>query len=390
MIRTIEAILSQCGEDIQLVVQDNSESVQVKDHVAGRPMDPRLVYFYEPRTISAMENFNEALGRATGTYVCFIGDDDGVHPGIAMAARWCLEQGIDALTPTVMPSFTWPGAGVPATRFTPQTDGTLMVPDYRPRLYKLEPGANVLRLLRNGGVYYLDYRLAKLYHGIVRRSALQDLKARTGVYLGALSPDIYSSIQLSTVLESVAFIDFPLTVPGVCGASTSVASTTGRHTGKLSSAPHLRARGNYDWDWRIPEVYSPETIWAESAVAALRAIGRSELVDELNVDRLIVSTWDRNPAIRPELSGQRKRIFQRLGRAPAGRVAMALYWLTGPAMRKLRRINNRFLLILGVRTLYRKGGVSEIGEAMRDVAARSCSDHRTLRALLDGAGVSRP
>ena len=42
--------------------------------------------------------------------------------------------------------------------------------------------------------------------------------------------------------------------------------------GKLEDAPHFRGHESYEWDSRIPKFYSVETIWGDSALAAVKSI----------------------------------------------------------------------------------------------------------------------
>ena len=69
----VESILSLPNNNIQVVVQDNSD-VQVLNQLLKPYLDDvRLIYNYTPPPFSSIDNFNAALELVTGEYVCLIG-----------------------------------------------------------------------------------------------------------------------------------------------------------------------------------------------------------------------------------------------------------------------------------------------------------------------------
>jgi hypothetical protein len=145
---------------------------------------------------------------------------------------------------------------------------------------------DVVKLLQQGGQQYLSLDLVKLYHGIVKKECMEDIKSLTGKYFGGLSPDIYIATALSLTIDKLVVIDWPLTISGICNKSGSADSATGRHTGKLEDAPHFRGHERYEWSELVPRFYSVETIWADSVIAAINDLNKSELLNEFNVAAL--------------------------------------------------------------------------------------------------------
>src|ERR1039458_3907261 len=80
----IRCALAIPSDDIEIVVQDCSDDDLLSSLIAPERLDKRLSYRYE-RPAHMTENWNRAIGRATGEYVCIIGDDDGVIPEIVQA-----------------------------------------------------------------------------------------------------------------------------------------------------------------------------------------------------------------------------------------------------------------------------------------------------------------
>jgi hypothetical protein len=273
----IRQVLSIDQTDMQLVVQDNSDDDSLRHMCAEYAEDRRLIYNYSPGTLSFVDNFNEAVSLAKGEYVAVIGDDDGVNPEILDVARWARARGVQAIKPGLQAVFFWPNVGLSFTVTTGDT-GVFVIEPIAGDVTVRPTGPQLKRLLNDGCQEYLGRDLVKLYHGMVRRDGLERVRETTGSYLGGLSPDIYGAVALSAVIDEVVCIDYPLTIPGVCRTSGSADSGTGRHIGELRDAPHFAGHSEYEWAAEVPEFYSVETIWADSALAAVRDMRRTDLL----------------------------------------------------------------------------------------------------------------
>ncbi|MCK4296614.1 MAG: glycosyltransferase, partial [Candidatus Marinimicrobia bacterium] len=84
-ISAITSILSISAPDLELVVQDNSDSRDLEEYIRSNVNDTRLRYNYTSTPQSMIDNFDAAIGLASGKYLCLIGDDDGVNPEIIEA-----------------------------------------------------------------------------------------------------------------------------------------------------------------------------------------------------------------------------------------------------------------------------------------------------------------
>jgi glycosyltransferase involved in cell wall biosynthesis len=92
----IRCALATPSDDIEVVVQDCSDDGLLSSLIVSELLDKRLSYRYEPRA-HMVENWNRAIDRARGEYLCIIGDDDGVNPELAEAAAWAKTAGVDSL-----------------------------------------------------------------------------------------------------------------------------------------------------------------------------------------------------------------------------------------------------------------------------------------------------
>lgn len=262
-IAAIEDILSYDYSGFELCIQDNSDSAEIEEYVAKREYDSRLIYKRIPEQIASVFNIGNSLGLATGKYVIIIGDDDTILPSIFSSVEYMDQNNIDSLCPIPIVNYYWPEAH-PIYK-----NGYLVIPKQGHQFTKMTDVSQKLELLfKRGIVRYLSYYLPKVYHGIVRRDILEKIKDKTGHYAGGLSPDIYTSVAISALVKNHHTCDFAVSIAGACSKSTTSQSINKGHRGELRDAPHFNLRGDYEWDSRVPDYYSVNTIWAESALKA--------------------------------------------------------------------------------------------------------------------------
>lgn len=281
-LEAVRQILKIGDRRIQIVVQDNSSGDDLRQKMALLGSG-RIRYHYSEKPLSFVDNFSEAVLFSDGEYLIFIGDDDGVMPYIADVAEFMRAMELDALIPGLNAVYFWPferceirdGAG-----------GALNIscPDYTGG--RADSLRGLMQLMENGGQEYQSLELPRLYHGIVSRTALDLVKAKTGVYFGGLSPDIYIASALALCCRQVWRVSFPVTISGICPASGSADSAAGRHTGLLDEAPHFRGHRYYQWSDRVPALYSVETIWADSALHALSDMHRDDIAGSFHTAAL--------------------------------------------------------------------------------------------------------
>lgn len=274
----IESILMIGSDKIQIVIQDNSDDNSLESRIQKFNNNYLLKYTYIPGQLSFVENFNNAIDAADGEYICIIGDDDGINPEIIDATIWAKENQVDSLVGNIKANYRWNNTGAKDTLFTKMTGSTLTITHFSGKAKRVDIEDSLIKLMKNGCTNYLDYDFPKLYHGIVKKTALENLKRISGNYLKGLSPDIYASIALACTIENLVVIDYPLTIPGVCAESGSIQEGQKReHSKELKNAPHFKGRTQkYEWDSCVPEMYCVQTIWADSAFAALREFNRRE------------------------------------------------------------------------------------------------------------------
>ena len=274
-IQAIKHILSFENQEFELVIQDNSDSKQIFDFI-NTIQDSRLKYFYTENQLNSLFNMDLAISRANGQYITMIGDDDTVLSTIFKVVEYAFKNNYDAISQKNVVSYNWPNS------LGEEVAGEL---SYKKITYqKVNPNINenINLLLKNGMIDYLSFSFPKVYHGIVLRQRLVEIKKQAGNFFGGLSPDIYSAVSLSFFVKNFIVIDYPYTIAGACQSSTTSQNLSGGHRGELNKAPHLNLRGNYIWDKRIPAYYSVESIWAESAVKSFLENDKEFILKKFN------------------------------------------------------------------------------------------------------------
>lgn len=285
-LKAVESILDYDYQNMEVIVQDNSDEKTLDSLLKNYLSDDRLVYRYTPPPFSSIDNFNAVIELATGKYVCLIGDDDGITRNLFDVVEWANQHDIDSVSPKEFVHYIWPND---------TTNGKMVIPYSTNKVWQNVPITNLQDLIEDGVIMYMKFNLPKLYHGLIRKDVLDKMKQKNGYYLGGLSPDIYAAVALSSLVNKNIVLDTAITIAGACPKSTTIDNTTGKHSGRIEDAPHFRSRNNYIWDERVPRFYSVETIWAESAIKAIKEFNIPVDLEKLNTTRILASAMNTSP-----------------------------------------------------------------------------------------------
>ncbi len=272
----VKSILHNIDAYAEVVIQDNSTTDELR-LIFSNLNDTRIIYNYSSRPLSIIDNFNAAISLASGKFTCILGDDDTILPTILPIIKWMDLNDIETVCSNSVIDFIWPNAAI-----TAYETGELKIPNYDGNFYTQQNINPLIQLLKKGLLNYQAYNLPRLYHGIVKRELLYNIKAKTGHFLGGLTPDIYATIALSFVSKKHYVVNYPFSIAGACPASASVANLQGKHSGQLKNAPHFINRGNYVWQNEIPKYYSVDTIWAETAITTIKEMGEHTFLRYFN------------------------------------------------------------------------------------------------------------
>lgn len=276
-ISCIKSILSINDYRFELVVHDNSDDNKLEALINSEVYDSRLRYIYDSSPMSTVHNFNKAMEYVNGEYLCFIGDDDGVNQEIIEISHWAKIKNLDAVIERTRIGYSWP---------TDTRNGKMIIYPFSGEIKEVNVDKTLKRFLSDGGIYYLNYDLPKVYHGIIKKECFDKVKRETGNYFGGLSVDIFASVAVSLVAIKVVSIDYPFTIAGNSFASDQTHRTEHAKKMDLKDAPHFREIGNYNWSDNVPPVYTVATIWSESGIQALKALKRDDLINTINQFKL--------------------------------------------------------------------------------------------------------
>jgi glycosyltransferase involved in cell wall biosynthesis len=269
-------ILRVKSSKLEVIVHDNSDSFYLGDF-ATKICDERFIYKYVGTPLSTVDNFNQAYKYASGRFICYIGDDDGVIPEIIDVVEWMDTHDIDALRDTMSVFYTWP---------CNSTNGELHFfanSLTKCRLYlKPQIEKELRRLIHKTTMDYTNLHLPILYHGIVKKEICDLAIQKTGSLWGGCSPDIYAEINISNYVNTYVEINHPVIVVGTSSSSKQVHYGAEAEQKKLCDAPHIKNIENYKWESIVPMVYSSTTVLLDSAIKAYRDIGKSEWIKLVN------------------------------------------------------------------------------------------------------------
>jgi glycosyltransferase involved in cell wall biosynthesis len=368
----IKDILSWADERIEVVVSDNSEETILARWVSELTPDPRLKYQYNPGRISAIDNFNKVVDAASGSFVCLIGDDDGLHPAAIDAVAWADRASVDCLIGSLVHEYIWPSL-IDPTIEDPRTaaghNGILSLPKFTGRMQIHRGPLDLQPLLNRGCTQYHDLGYPRLYHGFVRRSVIEEMRHLAGSVLDGLSPDIYAAVLLSQLAGFTVSLDYPLTIPGVCPASGT--ATEGKAKGystDIRDAPHFRSREWYVFNSKIPPFYCVDAIWADSACLALKNMKLDHRCSDLKIFRLAAYIMRHQPSLREVLLLWLVEQGHAKTRGSALRLT-ALAYMGPPFVSDLRRAASKFLRVLGLEGARRLQDLPTITEARHAITA---------------------
>lgn len=267
---------------IQIVIQDNSNTDTLRSELLNLK-SAHIKYNYHFGTLSFVDNFSEAVSLAKGEYLCIIGDDDSILPNIVAITEKAKECSYDAIIPGLNAVYCWPMEH-PFVKHAER--GYLCLSYINNKTYEANLKKGLLHLMKHAGQGYQNSDLVRLYHGIVKKSCIDEVIETTGKCFDGLTPDIYISVALSLICKKVIRLGYPVTISGICPKSGSSDSATGKHTGRLEDAPHFKGHENYQWDEKAPKIYSVESIWGETVLHALKNFQQDDYYKMFRTDFL--------------------------------------------------------------------------------------------------------
>ena len=294
----IQLFCSFQNQDMELVIQDNSDDNREILPVLQDIHHPHLVYDYHPESMPISQNSDLAVAHSSGRYVCMMGDDDLLSPYLYEFVQYMEQEGYQSAS-FDRASYKWPGVHHVAHKFP-----NLVIYRTRPNLFRVDVPRELMRILRNG-VSSMGH-LPHVYHGVVARECLDQVFARSGSYFPGPSPDMGNAIGLAFTVDRHLHCTLPYISAGASPRSTAGLGSSHQHVGDLKNKPFLPTDIEVRWCPKLPMVWSAQTIWAQSAVQALEAMGHQDLVQQLPWNQIYARFYAFNPGYRSLFRSFRK------------------------------------------------------------------------------------
>jgi len=274
-IESLEALDTKLTE---IIIQDNSSKNEEFIKFLESKNYGNVKYFYESdNSISQTENSELALEKATGEYICYIGDDDSVTPWILDVVKWMKKNQSEGVVFTPA-SYSWPDLKYRVFKFP-----NLIIPKCDSKYVQLDPLIELHNCLKEGGQLG---NLPKIYHGVISKETLDKVKLEFGGYFPGASPDMANAVALSIVIKKYHSLKLPIVISGTSYNSAGGMGARGQHKAHLSSVQQLPKDISDRWITVIPKIWTGETIWAHSCLEALSKINSDELILRFNLSKL--------------------------------------------------------------------------------------------------------
>jgi hypothetical protein len=128
--------------------------------------------------------------------------------------------------------------------------------------------------------------LPRVYHGLVSKNCLEQLKEETGSYFPGPSPDMANAVGLTKYVKTFYLIDKAIIITGNAPKSAGGQGLRHDHIGRIEDQKSLPVGTAENWSPFIPKFWSGQTIWAEAAHKALVATHRADLLAKFNYSYL--------------------------------------------------------------------------------------------------------
>ena len=253
------------ANNFELIIHDNSDQPMKSIENIARD-NPCIKYIFEPEQIDMVENFERAVWKSSGEFICILGDDDSITEESIDLAIWANYQRLDAVVPSTVVGYLWPD--VKTRLYGKHLNGIVRVRRFSGKVRLVDPIKELTSCLRSGGQKFAS--LPRSYFGLVRRDILVRIKAEQGMIFPGPSPDLSGAVALSLYCTKIADIDYPIFVQGTGRRSNGGLGAKGLHFGKLENYKHLPHRIIKEWSIFIPPFFAGSTIWAEDVIQTLQ------------------------------------------------------------------------------------------------------------------------
>lgn len=259
---------------IELLIHDNSDNNrEIMEFLSGKsPVSTS--YYYDTEKLSMGENAERGINKAKGEYICFIGDDDAVCRNIADCAEWMRENQVDAVRSLYL-NYCW-------NEDKGENCGSVYFDDISFACRFGDPIAEMKKVL-NDGVPDFKY-MAKIYHGIIKKSVLEDVQRHGECLFPGPTPDMSGAVSIAFFIKKYVMINIPIVMPGM---SRMVGGGVMGKVLSLDEVSFITDSDRDKWPTDYPPLWATELIWPVCVINALKSVNHKEYLSELNKNKLL-------------------------------------------------------------------------------------------------------
>lgn len=214
---TLKTCVTQDYQDLEIIVSDNFSQDNTREVVESY-QDSRIKYINTGKRVSMSSNWEFALSHVEvdpERYVTFVGDDDGLLPNALEELNQLIQslRDVEAIA-WVKAQYCWKSCLI--------NQNLLSVP-LKKNLAKLETSSVLQAILAFDAKKKSSYAdLPCLYNSFVRSTKIDEVKKKSKKFFCSMTPDVYSAIALSSVIECYYFSSQPYSVNGSSNHSNGV------------------------------------------------------------------------------------------------------------------------------------------------------------------------
>lgn len=282
------AAMTGSQAEVEVIVQDCSDTDDLRNDLKSSSHLGRVRYFWEEDNLSMVENWNRGMGRVNGEYIIIIGDDDTVSLDILSICKWGREKGYEAICQKGWDNFWW--SGYP----TSDHQGQLSL-QLRTGGYEMKISQEILRDNSSTGEAYQI--LPSVYHGLIKRKVLEEMRDRAGEYFLGLSPDVYCAYAVTLSVEKFVILDYPFTIVGASKNS----NTNRLRMGDISQ--HFAEYNVFQFNELVPStpgLYSSMTNDMLEAFSSHAGVSFRKYLGYVDLPRVFARTIYNEPTRAPE------------------------------------------------------------------------------------------
>jgi glycosyltransferase involved in cell wall biosynthesis len=269
--------------EIEVIVQDNTENNKEIQEFLDLKSFQYLKYYHNSKQLAVSKNCDLAIQNSSGEYVCMIGDDDGITRHIVDCVHWMSQNNVDVVVPSDI-TYHWPDF---ISSITGDISDTLFYKNFTKEVKITDPIMTLREIMEKGFINRGDLPL--VYHGIVKREALDKIYLIGETYFPGPSPDIANGVALCFCINKYVRIDFPIIIGGASISHGGGIRKLKNKIADIEEIPFLPKNAKENWENNIPRVWTTETVWPESAIKALRYVGKEDLIDKINFEYLLAT-----------------------------------------------------------------------------------------------------